>query len=216
LREPETPNQLAVEGRDDLYAICNLMKAHISWPQPQNEWPVFVREYGGRANLLEEGALPSVAKMRYVVRIGVVIDADDNPTGCYQRIRELCDPLFPSLPRVLNGEGIIADNQQGKRLGVWIMPDNRSPGDLETFLRHLVPQEETAIWAHAVESVKDAKKLGASCPDTHLSKANIHTWLAWQDPPGRPFGTALTARILRPESPEAAAFVGWFRRLFEV
>jgi Protein of unknown function (DUF3226) len=50
----------------------------------------------------------------------------------------------------------VADNEEQKRLGIWIMPDNRSEGSLETFLRHLVPDQSEPAWKHAIESVEAA------------------------------------------------------------
>jgi hypothetical protein len=35
-------------------------------------------------------------------------------------------------------------------------------------------------------------------------KAIIHTWLAWQKEPGKPLGTAITARFLDPNVAEVA------------
>lgn len=48
-----------------------------------------------------------------------------------------------------------------------------------------------------------------------FEKANLHTWLAWQDEPGYPPGTALTRQLLDPHKETAAPFVKWFRNLFE-
>ena len=45
-------------------------------------------------------------------------------------------------------------------------------------------------------------------------KALIHTWLAWQSNPGRPFGTAITAGFLNPDVAAAATFAAWLRNLF--
>jgi hypothetical protein len=45
-------------------------------------------------------------------------------------------------------------------------------------------------------------------------KAIIHTWLAWQEEPGKPLGTAITARYLDPEVSEVDVLVSWLKRLF--
>ncbi len=42
----------------------------------------------------------------------------------------------------------------------------------------------------------------------------MRTWLAWQEEPGKPFGTAITARYLDADAPPAKALVDWMRRLF--
>ena len=49
----------------------------------------------------------------------------------------------------------------------------------------------------------------------HRSKAKIHTFLAWQDEPGKPIGQAITARILNPDAEEAKAFIGWLNKLYD-
>jgi hypothetical protein len=108
---------------------------------------------------------------------------------------------------------LVAEHED-KRFGVWIMPDNSSAGSLETFLRHLVPDESEPIWQHALGSVTEAKRLGAQCRDVHDAKANLYTWLAWHNPPGQSPGIALTKKALDPHSPSAASFVQWFRRLY--
>src|ERR1700691_6817659 len=95
------------------------------------------------------------------------------------------------------------------------MPDNLSPGSLETFLRYLVPAHTQNLWQHAKDSVAVAKTThGAACRDSHVEKAHLYTWLAWQDPPTQSPGMALTAKILDPHAGEAGTFIAWFRSLY--
>lgn len=87
---------------------------------------------------------------------------------------------------------------------------------MEIFLRYLVPNEHEIIWAHAVEAVKRGREAGAPCRDVHVAKAELFTWLAWQDPPGYSPGIALTKKILDPASSHADGFVKWFTGLYRV
>ena len=48
----------------------------------------------------------------------------------------------------------------------------------------------------------------------HRSKAKIHTYLAWQDVPGRPMGQAITANILNSNSNVAVMFAKWLKEMF--
>ena len=106
------------------------------------------------------------------------------------------------------------------RVGVWLMPDNlqegeRGEGTLERFLETLV-QEADPLLPHARDATRRAKtEHGASYPDGNVKKAVLHAWLAWQEEPGLPYGTAIKARYFRHDSPVAESFVGWFRRVFE-
>jgi hypothetical protein len=145
-----------------------------------------------------------------------MLDADTKPRGRYDSVRNLCLSVFPDLPADLPNTGLIIDNDEGQRFGVWIMPDNSSEGSLETFLKYLVRDEAKPVWEHGVQSVTKAKEMGAACRDCHDEKANLYTWLAWQDPPGQYPGRALTKRVLDPNSPSAASFVTWFRELYQL
>jgi hypothetical protein len=96
------------------------------------------------------------------------------------------------------------------------MPDCATSGMLETFLGHLVPEPDEPVWDHAVSSFDTACSLGAACRPVHHDKARIHTWLAWQDPPGECLGRALTRRTLDPDAPAAAGVVAWFKQLYNL
>lgn len=102
------------------------------------------------------------------------------------------------------------------RFGLWVMPDNESAGTLEVFLRHLVPEANRPVWDFACQAVRSARGLGAPVRERHEPKANLYTWLAWQDEPGPSPSLALTRRVLDPGSPHADAFVAWFRKLFAI
>jgi hypothetical protein len=213
---PSKSKHLIVEGSDDLHSVVGLMRAHVTWPQPVAEAPVWIDIGKSAEEILEAGYLTAKIKTRDLQILGVMLDADVKPRGRYERIRGLCSELFPNLPEELPSSGLIADNDSDKRFGLWIMPDNGSEGSLETFLRHLVPDESEPLWKHAVQSVKVAKATGSRCRDCHDAKANLYTWLAWQDPPGQSPGLALTKKILDPQSDSAGAFVKWFRQLYRL
>ncbi len=44
---------------------------------------------------------------------------------------------------------------------------------------------------------------------------DMHTWLAWQEEPGKPFGIALKAGYFDHQSPAADHFVDWFMQTFQ-
>ena len=190
------------------------MSAHIAWPDRVAEAPVHIYIGNGAEEILVPGYLTSILKTHGVKIVGVMLDADTKPKGRYTSIRNLCLGIFPTLPDDLPNTGLIIDNEDGQRLGVWVMPDNSSEGSLETFLRYLVPDKAEPLWQHGVESVARAKKIGAACQAHHDQKANLFTWLAWQDPPGQKPGIALTKKVLDPHAPSAVPFVTWFRELY--
>ncbi len=210
------PNRLLVEGEDDKRVIPQLIEGvGIPWGDRKKDWIVHIEPCEGVEEILKPGSIKTELKASNLKRLGIVIDADDRPERYWERIRDQCIDAFPALPRVLDAQGVVVTNDEGLRFGVWMLPDNRSHGMMETFLAHLVPENEP-LWAHCEQSAMSARDLGASFTRAHRDKALIHTWLAWQDPPGRQLHDALVQKILDPTSPHAAAFVGWFCRLYEL
>ena len=74
------PKLLIVEGSDDLYAVVELMKAHIGWPKEKEDAPVRMVAAGGADRILEPGYL-AVELRTSGVTLGVVLDADTNVQG---------------------------------------------------------------------------------------------------------------------------------------
>ena len=92
------------------------------------------------------------------------------------------------------------------------MPNNQLPGMLEDFIASLTPEgDELLDYAqHCIDGLPH-RPFGYA-----ESKALIHTWLAWQEEPGKPLGLALTFHYLDSHSPYALKIVDWVQRLFGV
>ena len=180
----ENPNLLIVEGHDDRMSVIGLMEHHVHWPNGKENAPVFIDLGLSADEILNAKYLSTQVKTPGLKRIGILFDADTKPGSRYERLRNMCLQYFPALPEEMPADGVIVEHQ-GIRFGAWIMPDNKSEGDLETFLRYLVPDTEEATWKHAEQSVAVARSIGAKCKEAHVAKANLYTWLAWQDKPGQ-------------------------------
>lgn len=205
--------RLLVEGKDDLHCVVELMRPHIGWPK--NAEPVKIEDCHGR-ELLNDLTIPLWLKSTDAEILGILVDANGNCQARWQRIRQLCAPHAESLPQKIPPDGLVVSTKRGTRLGVWIMPDNEQPGMLETFLQLLVPEEQQPLWKYAEEATVQSKERGATYNNVHIDKAKIHTWLAWLEPPGKPFGTAFVERLLNSGAPAAIPFVEWFRKLFQL
>ncbi|WP_020506335.1 DUF3226 domain-containing protein [Lamprocystis purpurea] len=203
------PHRLIVEGRDDQWSIIALTaKYGWDWDNPAPHYP-FVADAKGDTLALE--SLPLA--VRSYRRVGVVLDADFSPERRWQSVCDLLsDEGFP-VPTRPDPEGTVVERMDGKRIGVWLMPDNQNPGKLEDFLALLVPPADPC-WAWAEESTTRAVRLGAGFTPSDFIKAHIHTWLAWQKEPGQPFGTAIRAATFAHDAAAARRFVAWMERLF--
>jgi hypothetical protein len=149
--------------------------------------------------------------------IGVVLDAGPPESGgLASRWRELTAKLRRRgyhLPGAPETDGTILDGGLEKpRIGFWFMPNNSEAGMLEDFLLDCAPQRAIEVARRAVDLALETQV--ATFKSVHHSKAVIHTYLAWQDEPGRPLGQSVTKRTLQGDVPTAIRFADWLRRLF--
>lgn len=207
----DSPNRLVVEGADDKHSIVHLMMRHgYDWDGASSLCP-YVDDAMGVERLIEAIAVGVKARYR---RLGFVLDADVDPVGRWSQVREAFRRGGLELPAVLPQEGVVMDGPTtGQRVGVWMMPDNVNAGALEAFVATLVPSADP-VWTHAVEATERAIGLGAPLQRKDEMKGALCAWLAWQETPGMPFGTALKAQVFGHDSAEALRFVDWFERLF--
>jgi len=209
-------NKLLVEGKQDLFAIAHLLDHYIVWGDRPDECVGGICDYDGVEDLLGPDEIETVLLTPGLQSLAIVVDANGDAGKRWQEVRSHCLEQFSSLPNDIPLGGLITTNDRGLRLGVWIMPDNQNVGMLETLLMRLVPTEYQPLLTHAKEAVVSAQSRGAPVKGPHFDKAHVHTWLAWQDPPGLQLHQAIIARVLRPESETALAFVEWFVRLFQL
>ncbi|MEZ5941542.1 MAG: DUF3226 domain-containing protein [Planctomycetaceae bacterium] len=210
--------RLLVEGRDEQRLIPELIERNgIVWGETRDEAIIDIEEFNGVENLLKPGVIEAELKASGLEELGIIIDADEDLEARWQAVRNRCLQEFSTqLPEELPQDGLVVERESGLRLGVWIMPDNLNNGMLETFLTYLVPDQGNTVYQHALTSVSKAKSIGAPYSESHEDKAIIHTWLAWQNPPGRQLHQAVIERILVPQSDRSKSFVDWFRRLYRL
>jgi hypothetical protein len=205
----ESPYRLLVEGLDDHHSVIHLVRRHdFDWDDETKVRP-FIHNTGGIDKLLDE--IPVTLKGTYE-RIGIVLDANSDPTTRWNQIRDRVKRAGVDLGESAEPNGTIVEGP-GSRIGVWLMPDNSSPGSLESFLGRLAPRTQP-IWTYADGVTAEARRQGAPCREQDHAKSVLYTWLAWQEKPGLPFGTALKAGLFETDHEDALRFVAWFRRLF--
>ncbi len=209
------PKKLIVEGEQDKRVIPEFIEANgIPWGERRKEAIVDIESYGSNT-FINKDVISTELKAAGLTHLGLIVDADDNPSGHWESVRNACLKSIPDFPEKLPETGLIHTTNEIK-FGVWIMPDNRMRGMLETFLAYMIPDESDTLWQHAQEVVKEAKTKGAKFKDVHTDKANIYTWLAWQDEPGRQLHQAIKEHLLNPKHPKAETFFNWFKQLYDL
>uniref|UniRef100_B8HUQ9 DUF4276 family protein n=1 Tax=Cyanothece sp. (strain PCC 7425 / ATCC 29141) TaxID=395961 RepID=B8HUQ9_CYAP4 len=207
---------LLVEGKEDLRVIPELMEANgVIW-RTKNTPVVHIYDYDGYENLAKPKEIETQLEASGLTALGIIIDADEDPALRWQSIRNACLQAIPDLPEQLSPEGLIHLTAENIKFGIWMMPDNTVRGMLETFLAYIVPDGNKALWQLAQQVSQTAKSKGAAFKDSHCDKANIYTWLAWQDPPGRQLHDAIKQHIFKPTHPNAQQFVTWFKTLYDL
>lgn len=208
----KSPYRLMVEGPDDKHTVIHLLSRHgYDWNDVSMVRP-FVEDAGGVEKLLNKDVLS--AALKTYDRLALVFDADLPPTNRWHQARDLLTHLGLTLPaQPARGGTIVNGLRPNTRVGVWIMPDNAQPGRLEEFIEKLIPPKDP-VWPHAQEATTQALALGAKLREQDHVKGALHAWLAWQENPGQPFGTALFTHVLRHDSQEALRFVDWFKQCF--
>ena len=200
---------LLVEGKDDEHVLKHIC-GNRGIPELDSVEPI-----GGAERLLDHFPIRLKRSKDEGDTIGVVIDADTDLDARWQGIQErLTQAGYQNVPALPNPHGTILDPSDEPilpKFGVWIMPNNKTPGILEDFLQFLVPQPDS-LMKHANTSVNSVPEQRFT--DLDRPKALMHTWLAWQEEPGKPYGTAITAKFLDPSQPQADILASWLKRLF--
>jgi hypothetical protein len=206
-RPLDIPRRLLwVEGKDDSAVVQSLCSSH---GLPQS---FAVRATGGIELIL--GGLPLELRAAQLDRLGIVVDANGDARARWAAIRDILHGEgYPAASLEPDANGLIVRGSRFlPRFGVWIMPDNTGTGMVEDFAARLIPSDDS-LWPLVRSAVDGIPTAERRFPEVRRSKAEIHTWLAWQEYPGSPMGQAITKGDLDGEAPLARRFVDWLRRL---
>lgn len=200
-------NYMLVEGPEDAQILFHLLRFY------RLDTQIAIQQKEGIDNLLN--SLDVELKRRSETRLAIIVDADIDIVARWQAISyRLRSAGYRAIPILPDPAGTILKQEGKPTVGIWLMPDNTISGMLEDFISLLVPPGDV-LWPVAEAGVKQAIAVERRFPETQVIKANIHTWLAWQEEPGKPMGLAITKRYFDAGAPQAQQLVGWLRRLFE-
>ena len=213
---------LLVEGQDDKHVVFQLCERHPSFSVKRaggNEYgvlqyketlDVFISDKDGFPNLLS--SISREIRVSGRQTLGIVMDANSNLQARWNQIREcLIQGGIQSPPTAPDPAGTIIPEQDFQpRIGIWLMPDNESPGELEDFIMKFIPDDD-AVWPSSQRYIE-----GIPASDrkfTKIDKAKLHAWLATRRTPGR-MGAAIGAGDLRVDGVLCQKFIAWLEKLF--
>ena len=142
--------------------------------------------------------------------IGILVDANSDPKSRWQAVAHRLREAGAEPPGDPDPSGTVVEG--APRIGVWIMPDNVSTGELEDFITAMIPDGD-AIWPLSqayIEGIPSASRLFK--PPKTL-RAQVHAWLAAREDP-RPMGLAIRSGNLDVNADVSRRFTDWLRNLF--
>jgi hypothetical protein len=207
---------LIVEGKD-YFAIGELCKLHFPIPKGYTEKTQKEFLKGGKGFDETLNDFINTFDTPDLTNIALIVDADFK--GVNDRFKAILSALSEKMKvdvskYMLSTEGVVIEANATK-IGIWIMPDNQNNGYLEHFIEMMI-EENDDILHEAKSKVFDLlTKEYCRFTDIKSQKAIIYSWLAWQETPGLPFGTAMKAGALNRNADSVKPFLKWIERIFE-
>lgn len=217
-------NILLVEGEADrsfFEVICRQLaidaSIHVAAPNDLIASQVFKNTKEGVFSLLPE--LLKQLEDGTTEKLAVVVDADSLVNGggfqkACDRVGRIVQPAGFDLAPGKSADGLVFENSDGLAdLGLWVMPNNADEGMLEDWIKQCLHPGEDALYQHAGTSI-DAIPGGPKFKPLHRTKAEVATWLAWQEKPGHGLYNAAKPDLLNTSAPLFAGLHAWLTHVF--
>ncbi len=201
---------LLVEGVEDKHVIRHLAER---WNRASE---FAIKDYEGIENVLrnirdhiDEPGRPAV---------GIVLDADTHASNTWNQVQDRIHDAgrtISPLPPTPDPNGTIIPERpdtNSPRIGVWIMPDNLNPGELEDFVERMVPAGDP-VWPLSQQYIAGIPLTDRKFAEGKTLRAQTHSWLASREDP-RQMGLAIRAHDLETNGPLCQRFLAWLNRLF--
>ncbi len=197
---------LLVEGPDDERVITQIRGRR----EPMLSFRI--QAAGGVSELFRTMGL--MVSDQEVETVGIVVDRDVNLSSRWDAVRNRLRDAGYYLPAQPDADGtIIPETDDLPRVGIWLMPDNQSTGELEDFVARMIPSDD-AVWPLSVDYIEGIPIADRKFAENKTQRAKVHAWLASREDP-RQMGQAIRARDLEVDGELCQKFVDWLRRLFE-
>jgi hypothetical protein len=221
--------KLYVEGPDDVFVVGHLLYRH-GVDTKGGKHHLYIDDRKGANAVIE--SIPAGILNTLNEPVGFIIDIDTECQHAWDAVKTKLSKIPgvqinppPSCPP---GGFTGQITEVHKKFGVWLMPDCcKSGGKLEHLIETLIP-EGNPVWGYAKEcttnaarlideanqSIKEPAEQWCKFRPVDEIKAQVHTWIAWQECPGTTMGMAIGKSILKHDSPEAIALLKWLRDIY--
>ena len=213
---------LLVEGQNDLHVVLHLCNNHSSFSvkgglgseqvvlnQPPHTY-FTVEDKRGISELLKSISIEARTSGRR--SLGILSDADADLLRRWSEIGKEFQGVGITLPDHPSSDGTIVDTAGRPRVGVWLMPNNQSGGELEDFVKEMIPAGDS-VWPLSQSYIDGIPGSARKFAQAKAAKAQVHAWLSARKNP-RQMGAAIGDGDLETSGPLCQTFVHWLQRLF--
>lgn len=200
---------LLVEGDSDKHAFI-----HIASPDP-NISDFCIRVCSSVDNAIDQ--LGVLALDDRLLALGIAVDANESPGLRWRRIVEELHSVGIRLPKNPEPDGTIVEGKGHlPRVGVWMLPNNCSRGELEDLVGMMIADNDP-IWplANAYIDGIPSKDRPFDSTKTKVNKAKVYAWLATRKKPGL-IGKAIGSEALDKGVDDVRTLSRWLAGLFPV
>lgn len=197
---------LLVEGQDDRHVVRHLCC------RSRQSIPLFHTEDKGNIDQLLASIGPEV-RVSNRIALGILVDANENLTDRWSAVANRLRKENIEVPDSPEPTGTLIDETtRTPRIGIWLMPDNASPGELEDFVSSMIPADDP-VWPRAQGYIDGIPKEDRKFTEKKTQRAKLHAWLATREDP-RFMGAAIGAYDLEVDGSLSTTFADWLRQLF--
>ena len=144
--------------------------------------------------------------------VGIVVDANYDIEARWAAVKNRLEGAGVTVGERDSAGTVIRGTSPEPDVGVWIMPDNRSAGELEDFIQTMIPKGDP-IWPLSRGYINGIPSTDRLFSAEKALRAQVHAWLAARERP-RPMGLAIRAGDLDVEGVGCAGLTTWLRQLF--
>ena len=198
---PES-HALIVEGSDDFHVTKHIWLRHANADLSKC---ISVKE--GINNLLPaiEGEIKSPGRQA----LGIIVDADDDLDKQWCKLKDKLDTEGIQIPGSPGPDGTIVEGIP--RVGIWVMPDNVSAGELEDFISVMIPDDDP-VWPLSSDYIDSIPPDHRKFSNKKEKRAKVHAWLAARKNP-IPMGLAIKECDLEINGALCQRFIRWLDNL---
>lgn len=197
---------LLVEGDDDKHVVRYIYIRDRS----QSPSTFCIKAKGGIDQLLLSIGPEINVPSRQVV--GILVDANNDLAARWDAVTKRLRDEKIKVPEHPDPTGTLIDTKGKPRVGIWLMPDNESPGELENFVVQMIPREDP-VWPLSRDYIDGIPQADRKFSAKKELRAQLYAWLAAREDPRR-MGLAIGAGDLGIDGDLSQKFVDWLAQLF--